>query len=125
MIQNTWETEYGEKHAAALPVEHFDMMYNIIKRLANRSYCDIPEQMNVDEVYHHCVVLCGRIVKELEAQDLVYKLEGQDSFANAFRECIFFKRYAGEGANPYIGKVQQNMMEKVLVTDAARRNIII
>ena len=122
---DTWETEYGEKHAAALPVEHFDMMYNIIKRLANRSYYDIPEQMNVDEVYHHCVALFGRIVKELKAQDLVYKLEGQDSFANAFRECIFFKRYAGEGANPYIGKVQQNMMEKVLGPHAARRNIII
>lgn len=118
-----WQNTYGGKHAAVLPVEHFDMMYNIIKRLANPSYYDRPEQMNVEEIYSYCVSLCHRIAKELKAQDEAYVLTArEDCFADAFRDCVFFRRYAAKGGNAYISRMQKDLMCSALGAGAARRN---
>lgn len=120
----SWQDEYGKDHLAVLPVEHFDMMYNILKRLANNSYYDKPEQIPVEEVYDYCVKLYENILKELEKQEAVYGNDWANAdkkkFSSAFRNSVFYKRYAGNERNPYIKNMQYQMMDNVLKGQSAR-----
>ena len=126
--QNTtdWQSVYGKDHLAVLPVEHFDMMYNILKRLANNAYYDKPEQITEEEVYDYCVKLYKNILQELEKQEAVYGSDltenNMTTFSDAFRESVFYKRYASDAKNPFIKDMQHQMMRGVWRTQSARRS---
>lgn len=122
----TWQEKHGNDHLTVLPVEHFDMMYNILKRLANGSYYDKPEQIAVEEVYGYCVELYNNILKELKKQDDIYTADmsaaRKTSFADAFLDSVFYSRYAGNGANKFIKDMHNQMMHSVWEAQVARRN---
>ena len=122
----SWQDEYGKDHLAVLPVEHFDMMYNILKRLANSSYYDKPEQITDEEVYDYCVKLYKNILEELKKQEAIYgvdlKNNDKTTFSDAFCNSVFYKRYAGDEKNPYIKDMHNQMMRSVWRTQAARRS---
>lgn len=112
---NVWHRTYPH-FPMVLPVQHFDMMYNIIKRLANIYYHDIPEEASIDEVYDYFVHLYESVVEELEQQDKYYHTEASGSFAQAFRDSAFFKIFnAPESVrNPYIKPLLVAMMRNAL-----------
>lgn len=119
-----WQSKY-EDFAFVLPVQHFDMMYNIIKRLASVSYHDISEEASVDQVYDHFKILYGSIRKELSAQDQVYFPDHKKGFTTAYTDSLFYKVFmAEEGKEPYYNKFLRdlftNMMRIVLPAQDAR-----
>lgn len=122
----SWQDEYGKDHLAVLPVEHFDMMYNILKRLANSSYYDKPEQITDREVYDYCVKLYKNILEELEKQEAVYgvdlKNNDKTTFSDAFRNSVFYIHYAGNERNPFIKDMQHQMMRRVWKAQSVRNS---
>ena len=75
----------------------------------------------LEEGYH--ATTSTRIAKELKAQDEAYVLTArEDCFADAFRDCVFFRRYAVKGGNAYISRMQKDLMCSALGAGAARRN---
>lgn len=103
-----------EKQKLLLPIQHFDMMYNIIKRMANVSYRDIPSEAHVDEAYDYVVRLYESIAKELGYQDKAYG-EVSKNFAGSFRNSLFFKiltaHPGSELYNPYFRQLFTQMMQ--------------
>lgn len=85
-----WEDAHKAQQFV-MPIQHFDMMYNIVKRLANVSYYDIPKEAHVEKVFDHYCHLYKDIVKELEKQDEVYGADRSERFATAFCDSVFFK----------------------------------
>ena len=103
-----------------LPVEHFDMMYNIIKRLANGSYYDIPAQAAPDEMYDYYVRLYGNVARELEKQDQVYG--GEERFAEAFRECPFIRHFCADPDESWFEETLTAMLEGAWRGENVRRD---
>lgn len=114
-----WQEKYA-KRKLVLPVEHFDMMYNIIKRLANGSYYDIPAEAAPEEVYDYYVRLYGNVEHELEKQDQVYG--GEERFAEAFRECVFIKHFCADPDESWFDETLAAMLESAWRGDNARRD---
>lgn len=117
----TWQTAYPQ-FPMVLPVQNFDMMYNIIKRLANVYYHDIPEDVPLEEVYDYFSHLYESVVEELKKQDDAYHLTEGSSFAKAFQDSVFFKAFNApqETRNPYIKDILIDMMKKALPAQHAR-----
>lgn len=111
-----WEQTY-QKFAFSLPVQHFDVMYNIIKRLANDSYHDIPEEAPVGEVYKYFCILYNNIREELDAQDTIY-FPQKNGFSAAYTSCLFYKVFtAADGSayyNEFLKPFFDEMMRNVL-----------
>lgn len=108
---------WQDKHTSfqlTLPVQNFDMMYNIVKRLASVSYHDIPEAVSVDEVYDYYVLLYKSVAEELRAQDNVYFENGENGFAEAFETSLFYKIVTASKIdkeyNPYLKDVIVSMI---------------
>lgn len=114
-----WHKKY-ENRKMVLPVEHFDMMYNIIKRLANGSYYDIPAEAAPDEMYDYYVRLYGNVARELEKQDQVYG--GEERFAEAFRECAFIKHFCADSSKTRFEETLAAMLESAWRGDNARKD---
>lgn len=119
-----WKSKYKD-FAFVLPVQHFDMMYNIIKRLANVSYHDISQEASVDLVYDHFKILYSSIKKELSAQDRVYFPDHKNGFTAAYTGSLFYKVFmAEEGEAKYYNKFLHllffKMMQNVLPAQASR-----
>jgi hypothetical protein len=106
-------------HKEVLPIQHFDMMYNIIKRLASDSYYDKPAEAAVEDVYDYYVQLYRNLLSELEKQEHVYKSDDL-KYADAFRNCVFYKRYVEGTKDSYLATIHQNMMRSVLSGMVAR-----
>lgn len=113
-----WQEKYA-KRKLVLPVEHFDMMYNIIKRLANGSYYDIPAEAAPDEVYDYYVRLYKNVAHELEKQDQVYG--GEEHFAEAFRECPFIKYFCADPDESWFEETLTDMLEIAWWGDSVRK----
>ena len=119
-----WQSKYGD-FAFVLPVQHFDMMYNIIKRLANVAYHDISEEASVDQVYDHFKILYGNIKEELSAQDRVYFPDYKKGFTAAYADCLFYKVFMAEKGeseyyNEFVHILFSKMMHTVLPAQDAR-----
>lgn len=115
--------EHLEKQKLVLPIQHFDMMYNIIKRMANVSYRDIPSEAHIDEAYDYVVRLYVSIAKELGYQDKAYG-EVSKNFAGSFRNSLFFKiltaHPGSEFYNPYFKELFTQMMQCIGVSSYER-----
>lgn len=105
-----------EKQKLILPVQHFDMMYNIIKRMANVSYRDIPSEADVHEAYDYVVRLYEAIAEELQGQDKAYG-DVSKNFAGSFRNSLFFKVLTAhpesEFYNPFFKELYTQMMQRI------------
>lgn len=108
-----WQKKH-KKFPIALPVQNFDMIYNIMKRLASVSYHDIPEEAPIDEVYGYYVILYKSVAEELRNQDKVYFNKNQ-GFEKAFCDSLFYKVVTAEKEstdyNPYIREVFVSMVQ--------------
>lgn len=120
--------QWQAKHTSfpvSLPIQNFDMMYNIIKRLASVYYHDIPEEVPADEIYDYYVILYESVVEELEAQDRIYFKCGEKSFADAFRDTVFYKVFTAQKGfeNPCVEEILVAMMHTALIAKDAREKI--
>ena len=115
---------WREKHAGnywVLPIQNFDMMYNINKRLANVSYHDIADDADASDVFTHYRSLYSSLAEELEKQDNVYCADKEKGFCQAFKSCCF---YGAITASPLTASGKQNkdynpFIEDVLVSIVA------
>lgn len=116
--------ENNDGHAAVLPIQHFDMMYNIMKRLANVSYYDIPEEAPIEDVLTHYAHLYKSVAKELANQDSLYTGTTHQGFADAFRSCIFYRYFTApeETRNPFLNSFLVNMLSNAITAQARRDN---
>lgn len=89
---------WAERAPLALPLQNFDMMYNIIKRLANSNYYgnDIPGYIEVDEAFGALQKLYESFTKQLEDQDKFYSNSVElkhTSFEANYTSCPFYKHF--------------------------------
>ena len=112
-------------HATVLPVQHFDMMYNIIKRLACVSYHDLPAEAPIEDILIHYANLYKSVAEELANQDRVYLGATGQSFADAFQSCIFYQNFTApdKTRNHFLKCFLVNMLTKAIVAKD-RRDII-
>lgn len=89
-------SQWEERHADCpflVPVQHFDMMYNLIKRLADTSYQVIPPEGSVSEAYKHYVRLYQNLREELNQEENAYKGAKGIGLTNAFTESFFYRTF--------------------------------
>lgn len=117
-----WKESY--ENQLALPVQNFDMMYNILKRLANVSYHDIPDDASVEEVFDYYIQLYRSMEQELRSQDRVY-FGNEDHLSRILRESPFYQTMTAEPAderhNPYIAEILTAMVEATFRHQRERR----
>ncbi len=83
-----WSNEYGD---CAIPFQHFDMTYNILKRQADAVDHGLPERANVSDFFKCCKLVYQNIEKALNAQDHSY---GEMSkFGSTFSKNPFFVNF--------------------------------
>lgn len=92
------EFEYwAAENSLALPLQNFDMMYNIIKRLANSNYYsrDIPEYVEVDEAFSEVQKLYKSMGMQLMNQDEFYNNSetGHNLLARNYIDCPFYQHF--------------------------------
>lgn len=122
-----WQRSHG-KFQIVLPVQNFDMMYNIVKRLADTSYHDREETAPVSEVYKYYVLLYKNVEEELRNQDLVYFGDQANGFSTALHDCIFYRIMTanenGKKYNPYVKEVLVSMIRATAGAQQGRRRNI-
>lgn len=119
-----WCDTYGTS-VAVLPIQHFDMMYNIMKRLADVSYHDIPVEAPIEDILAHYAQLYKSVAEELENQDSFYTDTTRQGFAEAFRSCIFYKEFTApeETRNPFLNSFLVNMLSNAITTEESRDKV--
>ena len=78
----------------AIPFYQFDLTYNLIKRLADKTYYSIAanvESMNASEFGTYCNQLYEKIQDALKEQDAEYKMD--KGFKTHFEKCPFIQRF--------------------------------
>jgi hypothetical protein len=113
----SWSEKYSTFTPTVLPVQHFDMMYNVIKRLANTSYHRTPVEAMAEDICDCIAVLYKNIAEELSNQDKVYLLDGDRSFANAYQDSLFYKQFAAneKEKNPFIAPFLISTLSNALI----------
>lgn len=99
-----------------LPVQHLDMMYNILKRVSSVSYHDIPEEADVGEAYDYCVRLYKNIDQELVAQDAGYG-SNSPGLADTFHSSFFYQIFTEAKQNyhnPYLRELFNAVIRNIL-----------
>ena len=120
----SWHKNYPT-HAAVLPVQHFDMMYNILKRLSNVSYHDILEEAPIEDILTCYAKLYESVADELTNQDKIYTDTPHRGFADAFRSCIFCRNFTApsETRNPFLKGFLVNMLTNAITLEVRRDRI--
>lgn len=120
-----WEDTYKTQQFV-MPVQHFDMMYNIVKRLANVSYYDIPKEAPVSRVFDYYLHLYENIEQELKKQDDVYGVDRSESLVAAFCDSVFFKvmtaKPGEEWHNAFIQETVESMIQSTISAQKDRKN---
>ena len=112
-----WSRDYGD---CALPFQHFDMTYNILKRQGDASDHGLPERANLSEFYACCRRVYQNISQALEQQDYDYNrtTKFQDTFTqNPFYET--FMAMEGRGNDVFLSALTD--MAKALVSEGFAR----
>lgn len=121
-----WEEKH-KQHKLVLPVENFDMMYNIVKRLASVYYHDIREEASAEEVYNCYMHLYKSILKELEIQDQVYFGDAPvNGFAKPLRDSVFYQEIVEPEAKclhtEFLREILTNMISSTISVQSSRRS---
>ena len=98
-----------------LPIQNFDMIYNIIKRLANISYYDIPEEAPIEDAYDYIVKLYRRVEGELLEQDKFY-FNDKDKyvFSVKYKNSVFYQYFVNSAGQNDTGNEYNNKYLKIL-----------
>ena len=114
----------SHKNQLALPIQNFDMMYNILKRLANVSYHDKPDDAPVEKVLDYYVQLYRSMDEELRSQDRAY-FGSEDHFSRTLRESPFYQTVTAESDderyNPYLAEILTSMVEAAIRSQNTRK----
>lgn len=95
-LRNEFE-DWAKDDVLALPLQNFDMMYNMIKRLANTNYYGqgLPESMEDDGIFDAFYKLFESIGSQLGEQDKFYANNESESvsFRDAYKNFPFYKHF--------------------------------
>lgn len=111
-----WERKYG---CLALPVHQFDMTYNILKRLADKTLNDMPNEIESKDMLSYCIELYKNVQKKLKEQseyykNVVKKVPDSQPFEATFGECPFIKRIGANMADDEEVTVERSSLNKRL-----------
>lgn len=100
---------WSQKRPMPLPLQNFDMMYNIIKRLANTGYYGngFPDVVVGNDVFNAFQKFYRSIKYQLKEQDDFYNEgneDGRSSLVVSYRECPFYKHFV-ERPSPQMKKI--------------------
>ena len=116
-LQKEFEA-WDQKGAIPLPLQNFDMMYNIIKRLANTNYYghSFPEIVYENEAFESFKQLYMSIGLQLKNQDAFYN--GGDTnvhaaFETTYKEYPFYK-YFVENPSPQLKKMFAEIVTTII-----------
>lgn len=107
-LRNEFEI-WAEEGSLPLPLQNFDMIYNMIKRLANTNYYgnNFPEIVGENEVFEAFQQLYQSIGSQLADQDKFYNEENTHStvtFEAIYKNCPFYKHFV-ERPSPQMKKI--------------------
>ena len=85
-----WSNEYGD---CAIPFQHFDMTYNILKRQADATDHGLPERANVSDFFRCCRQVYQNIKEALSDQDHSYGKMSE--FGSTFSQNPFYVNFCG------------------------------
>lgn len=108
-----WCKNYG---SYAMPVCHFDIMYNIVKRAKRNAYQNFPKYIKKDEVLKYIRMLFENIGDQLGEQDHFYSLFNvpfRTKFKDTFLSCPFVI-YILENENEYLNTMIMNLLRAIL-----------
>lgn len=125
-LRNEFE-DWAKDGVLALPLQNFDMMYNMIKRLANANFYGqgLPESLEDDGFFDAFNKLFESIGSQLGEQDNFYANNGSESvsFRDAYKSFPFYKHFVD---NPSVQlkkmftEVIKAMVRGQLQTNAAK-----
>ena len=125
-LRNEFE-DWAKDGVLALPLQNFDMMYNMIKRLANANFYGqgLPESLEDDGFFDAFNKLFKSIGSQLGKQDNFYANNGSESvsFRDAYKSFPFYKHFVD---NPSVQlkkmftEVIKAMVRGQLQTNAAK-----
>ncbi len=89
-----WNSEYG---CLAVPVHQFDLTYNVLKRLADKTLNDMPLEIESKDMLAYCIKLYDKLEEKLKEQSEYYKnviekVPDGHRFETIFGECPFIKK---------------------------------
>ena len=89
-----WSREYG---CLAVPVHQFDLTYNVLKRLADKTLNDMPLEIESKDMLAYCIKLYDKLEEKLKEQSEYYKnviekVPDSQRFETIFGECPFIKK---------------------------------
>ena len=113
-----WSNEYGD---CAIPFQHFDLTYNVLKRQGDATDHGLPERADVSEFYKCCEQVYQNIQDALLRQDEKYM--NRSRFAEAFKENPFIKTFRGYKDNDEFTAALKEMAAALIrETSALRRD---
>lgn len=83
----------------AIPFQHFDMVYNILKRQRDASDHGLPEQAEASEFWSCCKRVYDNIAAALREQDQFYQNPGVPKFEDVFNRNPFRKAFSEYGSD--------------------------
>lgn len=93
----SWREKYGH---CAMPFQHFDMMYNIMKRQQNNSDNRFEREIEPKDFLKQCTELYNNISTALEKQDDFYNKclsgAGKSKFQEIYDSCPFIDYICGK-----------------------------
>ena len=109
----SWARKYG---ACALPVQHFDMMYNIIKRQQNDQPHGLKVEAEPSDFLDCCRVVYQNLLEALEEQDEFYNQclsPKRIKFAETFQNCPFISLVLKKDLLPAVRLLEDWMTQVV------------
>ena len=120
-----WANTYGR---CAIPFQHFDMTYNILKRQRDAIDHGLPGQANVSEFYACCVKVYENIASALEKQDEFFHepLVTMFNFKDAFEKNPFIVEFKRCEKKPVFRALFMALANVLVVEESsARRDFLI
>lgn len=118
-----WADDFG---TCAIPFQHFDLTYNILKRQRDTSDHGLPEQENVRRFYNCCESVFDNICDALGEQDDFFEKYYPSNFKSAFKENPFISQFKKFRNNDDFLKLFTDLAKTMVrEEDMAQRDILI
>lgn len=105
-----WAEQYGPM---AIPIQNFDLVYNLIKRQADGITYNMPKSIDLDDMWEYCCQIYENIASALKSQDTFYRLSGTQAFSKIFNKCPFVQ---------YFGTSKKSLQEQPDIETTSRRS---
>lgn len=119
-----WDSDYG---CQVIPITHFDMTYNILKRQVTDMEESRQNDQPLKDVMKCCDKVYDNIMEKLAKQDSYYNDDENKHFERIFNECPFikhFKKYKDKESSVFVNWFN-TVAERLLTISSEYRRLVI